>query len=197
MLFHNSESWTNMAVKTMKIIDSLFNTFYRVIFHIGAGCPIPNFYWQCGTWKAQFFILQRKLNFLFNLANLPPDCVASEIFDLQEAHSDMVPSLLSERQHHLSQLNFQTNRHSTKWQWKKYVEELNRKSLLDDIKKYKKLSFEECLQEEFKRKQYFSEMNLHDVRDRFRISSKVYSSIKGTFPISMEEMLWNVCHVKT
>ena len=38
------------------------------------------------------------------------------------------------------------------------------------------------MQEELKRKQYFSEMNLHDVRDRFRISSKMFGSIKGNFP---------------
>ena len=185
MLFYNSGSWTNISGKTMKVLNNIFNSFYRVIFRIGAGCPIPNFYWQCGTWKAEFFILQRKLNFLFHLANLPPSCLAREIFDLQEAYSDSVPSLSSECQHHMTQLNFQVNRHSSKWQWKKlvrsYIEELNRKSLLDDIKKYKKLSYAECEGEQFGKKKYFFDMNIYDVRDRFCISSKMFGSIKGNF----------------
>ena len=186
MLFFNSESWTNMSRKTFKVINSLFNSFYRVIFRIGTGCPIPNFYWQCGTMKAEFYILQRKLNFLFHLANLSLDSLARNIFDLQEKNSDSVPSLFSECRHHLTQLNFQVNRHASKWQWKKlvrrYIEDLNRKSLLDDIKKYKKLDYNDCASEQFKRKQYFFEMNICDVRDRFRISSKMFGSIKGNFP---------------
>ena len=36
--------------------------------------------------------------------------------------------------------------------------------------------------EDFKRKQYFHELNLHQVRDIFRIKSQMYGDFKGSFP---------------
>ena len=32
MLFYNSGSWTNISGKTMKVLNNIFNSFYRVIF---------------------------------------------------------------------------------------------------------------------------------------------------------------------
>ena len=63
MLAYNSETWSIIPKKTIKVLNDLFNLFYRKIFKIGNGSPITNFYWQCAAFKVEFIILQRKLNF--------------------------------------------------------------------------------------------------------------------------------------
>ena len=47
---------------------------------------------------------------------------------------------------------------------KSYVKELNRKDLLEDIKKHKKPDYNELAKEEFKHKDYFENLNLEDGR---------------------------------
>ena len=74
----------------------------------------------------------------------------------------------------------------SKWQFRKlvskYVTELNRAELLEDPKKYKKVSFEAFSSEEFKRKDYFNELKLDQIRDRFRLKSQMFGDLKGSFP---------------
>ena len=64
----------------------------------------------------------------------------------------------------------------------KYVTELNKAELLDDAKNYKKVDYESLAKEEFKRKDYFSQLNLEQVRERFRIQSLMFGEFKGSFP---------------
>ena len=64
---------------------------------------------------------------------------------------------------------------------RKYVFEANKNSLLDSVKKYKKLSYEEFSSESFRRKSYFYDLDLEAVRYRFRISSKMLD-VKANFP---------------
>ena len=45
MLTHNSETWTNIPKKAMKILNDIFNQVLRIIFRIGTGRPNANFYW--------------------------------------------------------------------------------------------------------------------------------------------------------
>ena len=95
--------------------------------------------------------------FVHHLANLPITSLARNVFDLQESNS--LSGLLNEVQDHLSNLNFKVNRHSSKWSWKKQVKEyiltINRNELLEDSKMYKKVNYENLVNEDFKRKNYF------------------------------------------
>ena len=141
---------------------------YRKIFRIGKGCPITSFYWQCGTLKVEQMILQKQLVFMHHLANLPADCLAREVFDLQEFH--LSSHLLQQCEEHLSALNFTVNRYTSKWQWRKivrsYIKEYNRKVLLEEMKSYKKINYNECVNESFERKSYFFDLDLEpDVRN--------------------------------
>ena len=54
--------------------------------------------------------------------------------------------------------------------------------MLEDIKKYKKLNYEEMSKETFKRKKYFFENNLEKVRLMFKIKSEILPTIKKNFP---------------
>ena len=185
MLAFNSETWINIPKKTVKVLNDLVNSFFRSIFRIGTGCPVTNFYWQCGSLKIMNYILQRKLNFIHHLANLPLHSLAGEVFVRQEENS-LTNTLLSENQEHLACLNFAVNRYESKPRWKsrvrKYTLNLNCSQLLEESKTYKKISYLSLVEEEFKRKPYFYELKLADVRDRFRISSKMVEGMKANFP---------------
>merc|ERR1711954_11585 len=82
--------------------------------------------------------------------------------------------------------NFEAMKYMSKWQFKKivykYVTELNKAELLDNAKSYKKVDYGSLAKEEFKRKDYFSQLNLEQVRERFRIQSLMFGGFKGSFP---------------
>ena len=164
---------------------NIFNDFYRKIFRIGTGSPISFFYWECSTLKVEFLILQRKLNFAFHLANLPIGSLGRDFFDVQEREK-MPSTLLAELQEHLVKIDFGTTRNLSKARFKKkirkYITELNRATLLEEIKQYKKIDYETCLLEENKRKTYFFENSLDQVRDIYRVKCKMVESIRGNFP---------------
>ena len=64
---------------------------------------------------------------------------------------------------------------------KEYISNKQRLELLDDIKKYKKLDYEELAKEKFEKKQYFEELNLEEIRLKFKISSKVVPTVRSHF----------------
>ena len=76
-VLHNAETWDFIPKKTMKLLDDLFNYFFRKIFRISSGAPISNFYWQTGCLTAGNVILQKKLLFCHHLSNLPEDSQGS------------------------------------------------------------------------------------------------------------------------
>ena len=63
-----------------------------------------------------------------------------------------------------------------------YIKNLNKQELLEDSKKYKKVKYETLAKEDFKRKEYFNQMNLEQIRDRFRLTASMYGEFKGSFP---------------
>ena len=86
----------------------------------------------------------------------------------------------------MENINFEATKSLSKWQFKKivkeYITDLNVKELLTDSKKYKKVNSEKLSNEEFKKKDYISELNLAQVRDRFRLEAQMYGDLKGSFP---------------
>ena len=57
---------------------------------------------------------------------------------------------------------------------------MNKTELLEKIRHSKKIDYEKCVTEEFKRKTYFHELKLDDVRRRFRIASSM-EHVRGNF----------------
>ena len=54
--------------------------------------------------------------------------------------------------------------------------------LLNNIKHYKKLNYDEFCREEFRRKEYFFHNDLETVRTLFRLSSRMLETVRGDFP---------------
>ena len=121
--------------------------------------------------------------FIFHLFNLEPDTLGRQVAELQAAHN--LPGLIKTNNHHLVALDFENSRYMSKWQFKKlaksYVNSLNKSQLLDKIKESKKIDYEQCVKEEYKRKEYFNELKLGDIRRRFRISSSMVEHVRGNY----------------
>ena len=125
-----------------------------------------------------------QLKFVFHLANLPVGTLGRDVFDRMEANG--LKGLVTDIAEHLDKLNFEVNRSISKWSWKKlvkdYVRNKCRNELLESMKIYKKLDYEKSNNEEFKRKQYFYDLNLEQIRFRFKASSNMLESFKANFP---------------
>ena len=183
MLFNNADTWTNVQKKTIKVLDDIFTTFYRCMFRIGSGCPKVNYYWQLATLMPANIILQKKIMFIFHIANLPEQSLAREVYELQDREE--LPGLILENKEHLVVLNFKVNKNMSKFQFRKlvknYIRNKNKTELLQSIREYKKIDYNQCFEEEYKRKSYFYDMNLEQTRTRFRISSKMLQTVKSNF----------------
>ena len=59
-------------------------------------------------------------------------------------------------------------------------ERLHNKS--EDSKRYKRVDHNELEKEEFVRKDYFSNLSLDQVRDRFCLEAQMFGDFKGSFP---------------
>ena len=125
----------------------------------------------------------KKLNFVHHIANLAPHDLAREVYDLQVEHGG---GLHDEVEEHLSNLGVTDLRSVSKWQWrkcvKKYIFNLNKTQLLEDIKRYKKLDYDVLSKEPFERKPYLSTLSLKNARMRYRVSSGLVQTIRSNYP---------------
>ena len=123
------------------------------------------------------------MNFLHHLANLSADSLAGQIF-LVQVERDL--GIVKELKEHLEKMGNINPREVSKMVWKRktkqYIEEKNRKDLLQEIRNYKKLDHDELAEEKFERKKYFTEMNLENARVMFKVKSKVLPTIRKNFP---------------
>ena len=182
MLLYNADTWGIISNKTWKLLNSVFNDFYRCLFRIGSGCPIVGFYWHCGDLFVENRILQMKLNFLYHLENLEDGALAKEIYKIEVKKA---VGIVEELKDHLAKMNVESTRGYTKWKWKilvkKYVNQKNREEIIQKAKGYKKVSHEKYSTEQFERKEYFYKLNLESVRTKFRVENEMVATIRKNF----------------
>ena len=183
MLLYNSEIWENIQPKTLRLLNGLFNDFYRGIFRIGNGIPIPNIYRICGTYLPANIILQRKMNFTFHVANLPVGSLARDLFEIQRTQ---IKGLYREVKEHLDKLGIESlnavSKRSYKALCKRYIFEKNKRDLINMAQGYKKIDVHEFENDTFKRKDYFHTLNLEEIRYKFRIENHFVATIRHNFP---------------
>ena len=183
MVLHNCETWNNISRKTFRILNNFFNYFFRSIFRCSSGAPKPNFYWQTGSLRVENLILQKKLVFFHHLSSLPVESLAGEVFKLQLEKN--IDGLVTDCKEHILKMGNTNPKEVSKYMWKKrtrlYVTEKNKNDLLEDIKGYKKLDYNELSKENFERKKYFFEQNIDDVRIMFKIKSEVLPTVRKNF----------------
>ena len=64
----------------------------------------------------------------------------------------------------------------------KWYKDKNRREILQDIKNYKKINYDELVEDKFERKSYFSEMNIENSKIMFKIKNQVLPPIRKNFP---------------
>ena len=115
MVFYNGETWSCIPKKTYKSLNEFFCRFFRCLYRIGAGAPIPNFFWQVGMFLPENIVLQRKMNFIHHLATLPEGSLAKEVYSIQKENS--LKGIVKETNEHVDKIGDITL--VSKYSWKK------------------------------------------------------------------------------
>ena len=182
-LLYNAEVWIDVNDKTIKQLENIQLRFYRTLFAVGSGCPLPIIYWDTGGILMKYRILKQKLLFYHHLANLPTNSLAGEIFQVQKRMN--LPGLVKECEKFLAQEGvFDVTKYS-KQQWKTFIKNLirqkNEQELLTNMKKYKKLDIADFKDENCKEKEYLSSMYLTQARLNFKIRAKMTPTVQMNF----------------
>ena len=129
-------------------------------------------------------IAMRKLSFYHHLRNLPDTSLAFQIAEVQSSLG--LPGLVQECQELLLRYNLPdatTEYSKNRWKnlVKRNVRQVNRNDLLDMIRPYKKLNFDNLSHEKFELKEYLSRMNLVDARMKFAVRARMTTSVMMNF----------------
>ena len=185
MVLHNSATWLEISRKTYKVLRDLFNYFFTSIFRISVGCPKPSYYWETSFLTVDNYILKTKLNMIHHLKNLPEGSLGKSFLELQ-LEDKTLGGIYYECEEHLSKMGNHDLTTLSKTKFKKmvniYIQNKNRLDLLEDIKSYKKLSYEKMKDEKYERKKYFFTLNLEETRARFRVSNNMVQSFRKNYP---------------
>ena len=185
MLLFNAECWQDIASNEVKILENLQFTFLRCILGVGSGCPLPMLISETGMLLMECRILKKKLLFLHHVTTLPPDSLANEILAVQKSLG--LPELYTECHSFLSTHGLTNVSAFSKAQWKKTINskihELNKEKIISMTrdKRYKKISLSQLKEDDFKKKNYFIELNADDARLRFKFASKMTPTIAMNF----------------
>ena len=128
----------------------------------------------------------KKLRLMHHIAHLEENSLANEIFN--EERRLGIPGLWQECKDYLKELSIPLEDffHSSKNQWKKRTEvkikDYNERDLLNEIKGYKKLKYDELIDEGCEMREYFKLYTLKDARTKFAMDTKMLPSVKSHFP---------------
>ena len=119
MLLNNADCWQEVSKKTIEELDKLHIMFLRCLFAVGSGCPKPSLFWETGSIRMKFMILQRKLLFLHHVATLPDTALAKQIYTVQTQLG--LPGIAQECQDFLTKFQITKIDLFSKFQWKTFV----------------------------------------------------------------------------
>ena len=113
--------------------------------------------------------------------NLPVNTLGRDFIDIQSLHS-LPNTLATEVEEYITKIGITDLQNVSKWKFKKftkdYVSKLNKESLLEDSKIYKKINYDDLVKEKYEMKEYFRTQNLHQARFLFRLSSLMVDGIR-------------------
>ena len=93
-LLNNSQTWTNMSENSLKLLEDLHNTMYRVLLNVPQTCPISALCWELAGIQMKYRVIQKKLIFLWHLDNLEVGALAKDILEVQKTQH--MPGLVQE-----------------------------------------------------------------------------------------------------
>ena len=151
------------------------------LFGTSRGCPIPIFYWDTGLLTVENYIIQKKLLFYHHLLSLDDDTLAKKVLLLQQENG-----LAAECKEYLLKLNITNDPMCySKLLWSKIIKYnihiINRSQLLNQIKSYKKLSYEQFVKEEYGLQNYMKSMNTINGRTFFSHRAQMLRTVRMNF----------------
>ena len=195
-LLNNSENWVDISEKSIKKLDDLQNTLYRMLLAVPKTTPEPSLAWDLGGMKMKFRIIMKKLLFIHHLVSLESSSLAKQVLEKQDMHN--LPGLVTECKDYILKYKLPNilKIKMTKTQWKsavkKKMEEENSHELKESILGYSKLEDLELETEKCERKPYVKQLNLSSVRTKFKYRTKMTQHVKMNFSSSIKysEDLW-------
>ena len=182
-LLYGSEAWYTVPKKTMNQLEKFSNCFLKLALGLPkTGSMIPSMYFETGTLLMSHRILMSKLLFFHHLANLPSESLASEFFALQSNSQTNFPSIVTECNEMIEKWNLGDVSSYSKYRWKKVIRvkifEMTESSLIESMKRYKKIDYLKCKEEGFSLKPYFKSMNISDSRMFYRVKYFLVPTIR-------------------
>ena len=145
-------------------------------------CPVPLMHFDLAMTTMPLRLLKAKLLLYHHLATLSNKSLAKSILLIQERLNFY--SIKNEVQSFLAKHEVVDITAFSKQKWKVFVNNKiasdNRELLIEQAKSYKKLDSLSLSCEDYKIKDYFTEMNLADSRLKFRIRSQCVNTCKTT-----------------
>ena len=84
-ILYNSETWTDIPVCTIALLNEIQLNFYRNILSTPKSCPIPALLWETEGMLMEHRIAKNKIMFYHHLMNLPEDSLAYLIAHIQNS----------------------------------------------------------------------------------------------------------------
>ena len=146
----------------------------------------------------KYRIFKRKLSFYQHLLSLDENSVASRVARV-EARAGY-PGLVKEYETICTELGLPTPVNISKASWKNWVKKAivkaNRSFLLEEIRKYKKMNYDELKNEEFISKDYLKNLTLDEGRIMFSIRTKMVRGVKLNYSSDPKNgaLLWRCSH---
>ena len=140
-LLNNCQTWTNISEESLKLLEDLQNTMYRVLLNVPKTCPLPALCWELGGIQMKYRVIMKKLLFLWHLNNLEEGSLAKEVLQVQKTQN--LPGLVQECQDYMMTLNlpdpFVVKMSKTKWKnkVKKSIQKENEEDLRKKMMKRK------------------------------------------------------------
>ena len=196
MLLYNAETWQDISKRTITELENIQLKFARSVFAIGVGCPTPLLYSETGLILMELRILQKKLNFLHHLENLPDTALAKEVLRVQTEQN--LPGIVSECRQYLAKFEIFDLRAYSKAQFRKLIKakilDLNKTRIVEQAKhkQYKKVDVNDLSSNDFRLKDYIRNLSATDARIKFRLASQMTQQIKMNFQSDRmhAESLW-------
>ena len=188
-LLYNSSTWLQMKKSDIEILCKLQRLFLSSLLGI-KNCPAVAMLWDLGILDMPMRILKEKLLLYHHISCLPENALSFRILQTQEQLH--LPSLREEVAHFLAKHEIHDVRQFSKEKWKIYVRkailEMNRSQMLEQMKSSKKLDELSLSLEEFKLKDYFTELSFENIRIKFRERSKTMTTCRTHYPSDQENI---------
>ena len=179
-LYFSSECWVELKKESLKKLKELHLLFYRCLLGCPSTTPSASLFWFLGQLLPENKVMERKLLFLFHVANLPIQTVARQIYEEQRKLE--IGGLVSECRNFLAQINVRESllKTASKSQWRSIIRsgilKKNRSEVLEMCKGLKKIDYFQLKDEEFELKEFFKKLSLKQSRTLFAIKTNMLNA---------------------